>query len=354
MPKSKKKKGKGLPPGSVVYTGSKLNDYQLWIHKLQFDGEVLINESFESPEYHTFDIEDNGRIYWFDIRGIHNTDLIKEIGEKFQIHNLVLEDIVNVYQRPKFDDFETGIFLTFKAIKLKEKTCELVTEQLSIYFNERILISFQEHEDDTFEGIRTRIDNAKGRIRAKGTDYLAFALIDCIVDEYFDALDQTDDFIDVLEAQLVNNEDISLKLKIHQVRNEVMSFRSHALPLRELINRFLKSENELVQDSTRVYLRDLQDHVAQVLDIIENQRETLHGLTDLLMSNVSNKMNQVMKTLTMISTIFIPLTFLAGIYGMNFENIPELKSQNGYYILLGIMALMTGLMVWYFKRKKWI
>jgi magnesium transporter len=348
----KKRKKKGLPPGSVIYTGNK-SQLEFWVHRLQFDQNELKIEDFKSSDNRAFDFEDNGRIFWYDIRGIHDVNLINRVGDKFGIHNLILEDIANVFQRPKFEDFDNGVFITLKAISFDANQCKIQTEQISMYFNDKVMITFQENEDDTFENIRQRIENAKGKIRAKGTDYMAFALIDSLVDNYFETLDQITDQIEKLEFKLIDNEEIELKYQIHNVRREVLTFRSLIVPVRDLLSRFYKCESDLINESTQLYLRDLQDHVAQISDTIDNQRDTLNGLYELLKSNVSNKMNQVMKTLTMISTIFIPLTFLAGIYGMNFENMPELKMKYGYFGLLGIFVVMTSLMIWYFKRKRW-
>jgi magnesium transporter len=349
---AKKKKKKGLPPGSVIYTGTK-SDQKFLIHRVQYNADEFVHEVFKDLEHKAFDFVENDRIFWYDVRGIHNESLIKYVGEKFAIHNLILEDVVNVFQRPKFEDFKEGIFITFKSILFDSDTLKIQPEQISLYFNDKMMISFQEIEDDTFESIRSRIENSKGKIRMKGTDYMAFALIDSIVDVYFETLDQIDDVIENLESKLVDNEDISLKTQIHSIRREVLSFRSYVAPLRDLLNRFHKCESDFINESTQMYLRDLQDHVAQVMDIAENQRDTLNGSYDLLMSNVSHRMNQVMKTLTIISTIFIPLTFLAGIYGMNFDFMPELRWKYGYFGVLGLMTVAGFCMAWYFKKKKW-
>jgi magnesium transporter len=348
----KKKKAVGLPPGSVIYTGN-VKDESVLVHYMAFDAETIVNHNFFSSDK-IFPLEiDTSKIHWFDIRGVHDVDFINEVGAQFKIHDLVLEDVVNVYQRPKFEDFADGIFMTLKALTFDKTLRKLETEQVSIYFNGHVLISFQEFETDLFESIRGRIEKSKVRIKAKGTDYLAFAILDCVVDQYFETLDVVGDLIESLESELIDNENIKHKMTIHIVRGELLKLRSYVVPVRELLNRFAKSESDLTRIETTPFIRDVQDHVAQVLETIEQYKDTLNGLYDLLMTNVSMKMNQVMKVLTTISTIFIPLTFIAGIYGMNFDFMPELHWEYGYYVVWVIFGVLTGGMIWYFKRKDW-
>ncbi len=343
---------KGLPPGSVIYTGSNKGQ-TVEIHALAYNLNSIKKETFKSSDNRNLTSVEEGYVQWYDVRGLHDVEFIKKIGHSFSIHNLILEDIVEVFQRPKFEDFENGIFLTFKALEFNKISKRITSQQVSIFFNANTLISFQEYETDLLHTIQARIENSKGKLRAKGTDYLAFAIIDVLVDNYFETIESLDVHIQELESKLINNEDTKLKLAIHRIRREVLSFRAMVVPVREMINKFAKSESEFINEGTRVYLRDVQDHVSQVLDTSENYRDTLNGLHDLLMSNVSYKMNQVMKILTTISTIFIPLTFLAGVYGMNFDNMPELHWKYGYFILIGVFIVISLLMVWYFRRKKW-
>lgn len=348
----KKKKAVGLPPGSVIYTGN-VKDESVLVHYMAFDAETITNHNFfSSDKIFPLDI-DASKIHWFDIRGVHDVDFINKVGEQFNIHNLVLEDVVNVYQRPKFEDFSDGIFITLKALGFDKVIRKLETEQVSIYFNGNVLVTFQEFETDLFESIRGRIEKSKVRIKAKGTDYLAFAIIDCVIDHYFETLDAMGELIEQLESELIENEDIKHKMTIHTVRREILKFRSYTVPVRELLNKFSKSESDLMRFETTPFIRDIQDHVTQVLETTEQYKDTLNGLYDLLMTNVSFKMNQVMKVLTTISTIFIPLTFIAGIYGMNFEVMPELHWEYGYFAVWAIFGLMTGVMIWFFKRKDW-
>ena len=352
MALKKVKKKKGLAPGSVIYTGD-VNNQSVKIHRLVYDSDSLTVDDFSSADKRDYKKFDPSKVHWYDIRGVHDIEIIKELGDMFGMHNLVQEDVVNVFQRPKFEDFGDGVFATLKHLDFNKHTLRINTEQVSIFFKDNIIISFQEYETDLFESIRLRIENASGKLRARGADYLAFAIIDVVVDNYFDGVEAIDEIIEGMEAKLIENEDTTQKLAIHHLRREVLAFRAFVIPVRELLNKFIKCENELIDQGTKMYLRDAQDHTSQVLESIDSYRDTLNGMYDLLMTNVSFKMNQVMKVLTTISTIFIPLTFLVGVYGMNFKYMPELEWHFGYYAFWAASVTMAMGLVWYFKRKDW-
>jgi len=341
----------GAPPGTVVYSGEKqtqrvkitLIEYNEteYIEKDFYDFSECMNESNPSM------------VRWINVDGIHNTELIESIGKKFNIHPLTLEDIVNPNQRAKFEEYENYAVTILKMITLEKD--ELFSEQLSIVLMDGLVISFQEAEGgDAFDYIRNRLRQGKGRVRKMGADYLAYALIDAVVDFYFTILERYGDKIEELEDELMNEPARKSLHKLHDLKREMIFVRKAAWPIRELINNMQRSENELIKPTTDIYLRDLHDHSIRVIDTVETYRDLLSSMMDIYLSSVSNKMNEVMKVLTIITTIFVPVTFIAGVYGMNFDNMPELRTQNGYYIVWGIMLVMMIGLIIYFIRKKWL
>lgn len=347
------RKQPGLPPGSVVFTGDRKVE-KIAIHHLRYDEAQIIDTVLDSHMTAVFKPTQKGLVDWYDLRGIHDTRWIEALGQTFEIHPLVLEGVADVNQRPKFQEFQKGNSVTLKAISFDKEAQEIGTEHITIYFRPGFVATFQESETDLFAAVRKRVEGSSGRIRKRGADYLAYALIDEVVDNYYVVLDEVEEVIEELEDRLLGSEDIRNKGEIHDLKKQLLILRKSIAPLREAIGRFSKSESVFIEDSTRVFVRDLYDHTIQVMDSVENYRDMLIGLQDLFLSEVSFKMNQVIQVLTIISAIFIPLTFLAGLYGMNFEYIPELHYRNGYFILLGVMAVMaTGLVV-FFKKKKWL
>ena len=354
--KKKNKKrvnNKGLAPGSVIFTGDRKMEYTD-IHFVRFDLEKLETEDYGAEGIVEFLAPIEGKVTWYDIRGIHDTKLIEKLGVKYDIHPLVLEDIADTEQRPKFDEYENGVFISAKALRFDSLTVEIETEQVSIFIGKNFIISFQEDEDDLFVGVRERINSGRGKIRTRGADYLGYALLDNLVDNYFSVIDKVDEQIEKLEEEIIKEPQSGSKAKNHNLKREMLILRKAVQPLREAISKFAKSENYVVADSTGIFLRDLYDHTIQVMDMVENYRDVLTGLQDLYLSEISFKMNQVMQVLTVISTIFIPLSFLTGMYGMNFDHIPELKHENGYFILLGVMATITVGLLIYFRKNRWI
>lgn len=349
----KKRKKQGLPPGSVIFSGTKKVEKVL-VHYLQYDGEKIEAQTFDNHEKMRLRQSMDEKVDWYDIRGLHDTKLIEAIGNKFQIHPLILEDAVSTHQRPKFEEYEEGIFITVRALKFDHLTMKIQTEQVAVFFNKGLLISFQENESDLFEMIRQRIENSKGRIRYQSTDYLAYALIDTIVDNYFLVFDEIEEAIENLEDELLENPDNTVKQRIHHLKKELIVARKSIFPLREAISQFSRSENKFIEEKTSIFIRDLYDHSIRVMDMVETYRDILNGLQDLQISEISFRMNQVVQVLTLITTIFVPLSFLVGLYGMNFDHMPELHFKYGYFILLGVMFLVgIGLLIW-FKRQKWL
>lgn len=348
--KHKKIKKTGLPPGSVIFTGQKKTD-NIMVHHLSYDESGSQLSEIRASKFKLLELQK--AVNWYDVRGLHDTELIEKIGVHFGVHPLVLEDMVDVHQRPKFEEYDTGIFVTVKALSFDESTLSLGFEHVAIFFNHNVLFSTQETESDLFMAVRERIDLKKGKIRFKNTDYLAYALLDVLVDHYYTIIEQVEEVMEDLEEQMLLSQKMADKAKIHHLKKELLAARKSISPLREAINRFSKAETSYIQEANSIYIRDLYDHTIQVMDMIESQRDLLNGLQDLFLNEVSFKMNQVMQVLTLVSSIFIPLTFLAGIYGMNFEHMPELGWKYGYPTLIVVMVVMTTALTLYFKRKKW-
>lgn len=301
-----------------------------------------------------FPFKDKPTVTWINIDGIQRIDVIEKIGKHFNLHPLALEDIVNTGQRPKMEDFVDYIFVVLKMLHYDEKEKETKAEQLSLVLGPNWVISFQENEGDVFDPIRERIRADKGRIRKMGADYLVYALIDAVVDNYFIILEKIGEKIEEIEDELVANPAPETLQAIHNLKRQMIFLRKSVWPLREVISRLERWESQLINKSTDIYLRDVYDHTIQVIDAIETFRDMLSGMLDIYLSSVSNRMNEVMKVLTIIATIFIPLTLVAGLYGMNFRYMPELEWPWGYPLVLFVMFVIGVLMLIYFRKKKWL
>jgi magnesium transporter len=342
----------GLPPGTLVHVGEKKAE-KVKISIIDYD-ENQITEKEAATVEECFPFKDKPTVTWINIDGLHEVDIIEKLGNHFGLHPLLLEDILNTEQRPKLEESENYVFIVLKMIFSVDDEEETQAEQVSLILGPNWVISFQERQGDVFNSVRDRIRKSKGRIRRVGADYLAYALLDAIVDGYFSVLENIGEKIEDTEQQLTTNPSPQTLQLIRKLKNEMIFLRKSIWPLRELISGLLRLETSLVQQSTVVYIRDVYDHTIQVIDTIESYRDMISGMLDIYLSSISNKMNEVMKVLTIFASIFIPLTFFAGIYGMNFENMPELKWQWGYFGLLGFMAIIVIILVIYFKRKKWL
>ncbi|MBU1043928.1 MAG: magnesium/cobalt transporter CorA [Candidatus Omnitrophica bacterium] len=348
----------GLSPGALVYVGdAKENNVKITV--IDYDPNNLVEKEVKEVQ-DCFPFKNTSTMTWINIDGLHNIAIIEKLGQHFEVHPLVLEDILNTSQRPKYDDFEAHIFVVLKMIMFDEKAKVIVSEQVSIIFGENFVISFQEKQGDVFDSIRTRIRNNKGRIRKMGADYLAYALMDAIVDSYYVVLEKMGDKIELMGEGLVINPDPHMLQKIHKLKNDAIYLRKSVWPLREVVSGLERGESALIKRQTHIFLKDLYDHTIQVIDTIETFRDMISGMVDIYMSSLSNKMNEVMKVLTMIATIFIPMTFIAGIYGMNFSreaspwNMPELGWKYGYAGVWAVMLCVAAGMIMFFKRKKWL
>jgi magnesium transporter len=349
---SKSSKHIGLPPGTLVHIGKKktaeVKITGIKYNRLQFF-EKTVNKIEEK-----IPLKGRPSVTWINVNGIHKAEIIENIGEYFDLHPLILEDIMNTEQRPKIEDFEDYIFIVLKLLYYDEKSDEMKVEQISLILLQNFVISFQESPEDIFNPIKERIRSNKGRIRKMSADFLAYALIDVIVDNYFQILEKIGERIEDIEEELVENPVPGTVQAIHNLKREMILLRKSVWPLREIVNHLQREDSKLIKGSTLAYLRDVYDHTIQVIDTIESFRDMLGGMLDLYLSVVSNRMNEIMKVLTIIATIFIPLTFIAGIYGMNFVNMPELEWRFGYPIILLIMIIMSISMLFYFRIKKWL
>ncbi|MFZ2146723.1 MAG: magnesium/cobalt transporter CorA [Sedimentisphaerales bacterium] len=342
----------GLPPGTLVHVGEKKAE-SVRITFIDYDEQSFQEKQVTKIE-ECLKLKDTPTVSWINIDGIHDIELIEKLGRGFELHPLLLEDILSTGQRPKFEDYEKYIFIVLKMLSYNDVSQSVEAEQVSLVLGPNYVLSFQERIGDVFENIRDRIRNAKGRVRKMEADYLAYSLIDAIVDHYFVILEKLGERIESLEEEVVSDPTEKTIQQIHSLKREMISLRKSVWPLRELIGGLQKSESPLIKETTDIYLRDVYDHTIQIIDTIESSRDMVSGMLDIYLSSLSNKMNAVMKVLTIIATLFIPLTFVAGIYGMNFKYMPELEWRWAYPILWLVMIAVAVIMLFYFRRKKWL
>lgn len=340
----------GTPPGTLSYTGVHQSD-RIKITLIEFSENEFFEQEFYDLSECLNHVKEN-MVKWINIEGVHNIELVEKIGKIYKIHPLTLEDIVHVDQRPKFEDYDHYILAIMKMIRY-EKSVQ--AEQLSIILVDNTVISFQEPEGgDAFDLIRTRLRQAKGRVRKHGADYLFYALMDAVVDYYFHVLEIIGDQVAKIEEEIIEEPRQGSLIALYQLKREVIYLRKQVWPLRDMLSNLQRSETEFIEEGTMLFFRDLQDHTTRIIDTVETYRDLLSGIMDIYLSTNANRMNEVMKVLTILSSIFIPVTFIAGVYGMNFEFMPELRSPYGYAAVWVVMlSIMLGL-VWYFKRKKWM
>lgn len=341
----------GLPPGAVIHIGERTLENAV-IDLIDYNLQVYNARELKTVE-ESFPFKDTPTVTWLNIQGLHNTDLVQKIGKNFDIHPLIIEDILNTEQRPKVEIFDNHIFIVLKMFTYDTENQALQKEQVSFLLGKHFVICFQERSGDVFGPVRERIKSSLGRIRKTGPDYLLYSLIDVMIDHYFLVLENISDEIEDLENIVLINPDRHHLQQIHILKREIIELRKSVWPVREIIGNLQREESNLIKDTTQPYLRDLYDHILNVSDTIESMREMVGSLLETYLTNISNRMNEVMKVLTIISTIFIPLSFLAGVYGMNFEFIPELKWQWGYFTFWGFALVIFGSMIYYFRRKKW-
>jgi len=348
----KSSKKAGLPPGTLVHIGEKLTE-KTRIGVVEYDGQGFQEKELETLET-CYLFPKEPAVTWINVVGIHQVEVLEKLGNCFTVHPLALEDILNTEQRPKVEDYGEDLFIVVKLISYHEKTDEIEAEQISLILRPNALLTFQEKEGDDFANVKERLRAGKGRLRKMGADYLAYTLLDIVVDQYFVVLEKLGERIEVLEGKLLADPGTATLQKIQNLKKEMLLLRKWIWPLREVISSLERGEFPGIQEGTRIYLRDVYDHAIQVMDAIEIYRDMLSGMLDIYLSSLNNRMNAVMKVLTIIATIFMPLTFLAGVYGMNFKHMPELDWPWGYPLILGVMGFVAILMLTLFRRKKWL
>lgn len=342
----------GLQPGALVHIGRKKTD-KVKISVINYNVDKFsLSENITPNELK--DALEEGKISWVNIDGLHDTEAIASIGSLFNLHPLLLEDVLNTRHRPKLEEFDDYLFLSLKMLGLSKDGNSIIHEQVSMVLGKNWVISFQEMEGDIFDVIRERIRESKGNVRKMGADYLFYRLIDTVVDNYFIVTENISDATEKLEEVVLNSSDTNSLSEIQRLKKQLINLRRTINPLREAISLMQKEDSQLISKVTRRYLIDVYEHIIQINESIDTHRDMVTGIMELYHSGVSNRMNQVMQVLTIIATIFIPLTFVAGIYGMNFDNMPELHWKYGYFAVWGFLFIIFIIMMMYFKRKKWL
>lgn len=336
----------GLPPGSLIYTGKK--DVETKITVFQYNKETYDEKlTNKCPQF-----KNDATIKWIKINGFSQIEILKEISSCFNLHSLVLEDILNTNQRPKIEDYDDYLYLVLKLFNKSSK--RIITKQISFILKKDLLISFQDDDDNIFQTIIDRIKTKETPIRKKGADYLLYSLIDTIIDSYYLNLEQLEDEVEIIEEDLIENPQRDVLQKIHNIKKDLITLRKAIWPIREMLSNIESYEYSLIDKSTNYYFRDVYDHSIQVYDTLESFRDRISEMLDIYLSSTSNKLNEIVRVLTVISTIFVPLTFIAGLYGMNFRFMPEITHPYGYPGVLIIMFFISVSMLIYFRRKKWI
>ena len=339
-----------MPPGTLIHIGE---------HKAEAVKIALFNYAGARCEERVVTNLDelqppaDETVAWVNVGGVHNVDVLETIGKQFALHPLLLEDIANTDQRPKLDDYDTYFFLVMKMLSLTDRG-EILVEQVSFVLGRNFVLSFQENGTDAFRSVRERLRGGKGRLRQNGSDYLLYALVDAIVDQYFAILEALGERIETLQEKVMADPKRDTLKDIHTLKRQLLFVRRAVWPLREAMNSFSRTECPFLHESTKVFFRDVYDHVVQIVDTIETLREMVSSSLDIYLSSVSYRLNAVMRVLTVITTIFMPLSFIASIYGMNFEHMPELKWEWGYPLVLGLMGVVAAAMLIGFQRRKWL
>jgi magnesium transporter len=342
----------GLAPGTVVYFGERKAE-RVTIRLMDYGPESFREDEPGSVE-DCLASRDTATVSWINVDGLHDTEILQRLCGHFGIHPLVQEDIVNTTQRPKFEDYGDYVYLVCRMMTYDAEARQLVSEQISLVVGKTWVLSFQERQGDVFEPVRERARQGKGRLRRLGPDYLAYALVDAVVDNYFVILEQMGEQIEILEAELLSAPARDHLAAIHAFKREIVLMRRSVWPLREVVGAILREESALMEEATRFFFRDLYDHTIQVADAVDSLRDILSSLQDLYLSSVSNRMNEVMKVLTIMGSVFIPLTFVAGIYGMNFAHMPELAWRWSYPLFWLVILGLAGALVTWFRRRGWL
>ena len=343
----------GLPPGSLVHIGT-VPEHETRISMIDYTTETVAETVIASVN-ELLPFRDSDTVTWVMVEGLADISVIEDIGDMFGIHHLALEDILNTHQRPKFEEFEDYLFIVLKALLSEGNKFAVSHEQVSILVLEKVVFTFKEKIDEVFAPVQQRIRTSKGRFRSLGPDFLTYSILDAIIDQNFILMDALDEAITAIEDQLLVGEPSNATLNsIQKLKREIVGARRFISPIRELVSQMLRSESRLIDEKTHIYLRDVSDHVIRIIESIELHRDITSGLLDIYISSVSNRMNEVMKVLTVFASIFIPMTFLTGIYGMNFDYMPELNWHWAYPALWCVFISIPTVLLVYFKRKKWL
>jgi magnesium transporter len=346
----KRSKKTGLPPGTLVHIGEHKAD-RVTVAVFHYSGADCVEVESKQPDLLSPPADES--VVWINVSGVHKMDVLETLGKQFSLHPLLLEDVANTDQRPKLDDYETYFFLVIKMLSLTDGK-DIAVEQVSLVLGRNYVISFQENGTDVFQPVRERLRGAKGRLRQSGADYLLYALVDAIVDQYFAVLESLGEKIEALQQVVVEDPKPETLNEIHGLKRQLLFFRRAVWPLRDVMNNLSRSDCPFLQEATKLFFRDVYDHVVQIVDTIETLREMVSASLDIYLSSVSYRLNAVMRVLTVITTIFMPLSFIASIYGMNFEHMPELRSRWGYPLVLAVMiAVGVGMLV-LFRKKRWL
>lgn len=344
----------GMPPGSLVFA-EEPGPVPACITVIRYSDTDFVQNEFDEFTQ-CLPLEPKEDVTWINVNGVSQVKTLEKLGENFSIHPLVLEDILDIEQRPKIEDYETHLFIVLKALKHSpdDQEFEVQSDQVSLILGSNYVISFHEGNGDLFAPVRERLHQGKGRIRKLGADYLAYALIDLIVDNYFVALEAFDDKVEFLEDEVVIRPSPQTLRDVHRFKNDMIILRKSLWPLREVIARLERRESPLISENLTMYLKDVYDHTIIAIETVETYRDILSGMLDIYLSSMSNRLNEIMKVLTIIATIFMPLTFITGVFGMNFKYMPELEWRHGQTIFLAVMAVIALGMLWYFRKKHWI
>jgi magnesium transporter len=341
----------GLAPGTLVYTGKKRRD-EVGVSLISYDQDGISETEPKNLSELKSQLKENA-VKWINVDGLHDTSIIEGVGEIFNIHPLILEDVLNTNQRPKIEEYDDHIFVVLGILTYDDKTMSLKHEQLSLILGRDYVLTFQEDIGDVFDPVRERIRRPKWREMKHGADYLSYALIDAIIDNYFVIFDKLSEQIETLERDVLERPSHVAQARLHRLKAVAIQLRKNIWPLREVLGRLVNGDSKLISPDTELFLRDTQDHIAQIIESIETLREMLSNLMEMYLSGISNRLNEVMKVLTIFASIFIPLTLIAGIYGMNFKYMPELQLKFGYPMSLAMMAAVAITLILYFRRKKW-
>lgn len=343
----------GYAPGTLVST-EKVEQYPLKLTLFEYGSDISVEERQVQRVSECIPFDPQIPVTWLNVDGSHLVEILEEIGSRLDIHPLVLEDILDTNQRPKMEDFDHYLFIELNMLSWDENQLQIESQRVSLILGGNYVVTFHENEKDVFDPIRKRIREGKSRLNRQGADYLAYVLIDAIVDHYFIVLENLGDQIEFLEEELVIDPDPGTLQTIHELKRELIFLRKSVWPLREVISALERGESPLFQESSLIYLRDVYDHTIQIIDTVETFRDMVSGMLDIYLSSISNRMNEIMKVLTIIATIFIPLSFIVGLYGMNFRYMPELQWKWGYFgVWVVIISVVLGMLI-YFRKKKWL